>query len=66
MVKKNWGKETGAQLIEYAIAAVILIGVFIIAGVLIEDSGKSRGAASMEIHKDAVTCGTDLSGDECL
>ena len=66
MVKKKWNKESGAQMIEYAIAAAILIGVFIMAGVLIEDSGKDRGDASMDIHKDAVTCGTDLSGDECL
>ncbi|MEZ4755144.1 MAG: hypothetical protein R3A13_12745 [Bdellovibrionota bacterium] len=62
----NWNKESGAQLVEYAIAAAILIGVFVVAGILIQDSGTSRGNASMEIHQDAVPCGADLSGDECL
>ena len=59
-------KETGAQLMEYAIGAVILVAVFVVAGVVIQDSGKTRGDEAMKIHQDAVPCGTDLTGDECL
>ena len=63
---KRFNKETGAQLIEYAMGAAILLAVFIVVGFVIESSGKKRGDASMSIHEESVPCGADLSGDECL
>ncbi|MCB0318068.1 MAG: hypothetical protein KDD56_04875 [Bdellovibrionales bacterium] len=66
MVKKRLHKERGAELVEYAIAAAILIAVFIVAGIIIRSSSSERGEASMGIHQDAIPCGADLNGEECL
>jgi len=61
--------ERGATLVEYAIAAAMLMAVFIVAGKVLLDASKSRGDASVGTVRTIVpSCGQPggLSGDECL
>ena len=60
--------EYGAQLVEYALALVILLVVFIAAGVYLKSAGESRRDKAMDVQSQSVPCTTNsaLTGDACL
>ena len=64
-------RERGASLVEYAIAAAILVAVFAVAGKTLFNSAVSRGNSSADTVRTAVPCenGSALSqagADACL
>ena len=58
--------EAGANIIEYAIAASILIAVFILASNWLEQSGRDRTSHSTSAVEKTLPCGVGLSPDQCL
>lgn len=69
-INRSRHRDRGAALTEYAIAAAILVTVFIVAGKVLLDSSASRGNAAVGTATSVVpSCNAPqggLTGDECL
>lgn len=66
--KRRLNSEAGASIVSYAIIAVIMVPVFVIAGGLLATASKSRGDAAIESSAYLVPCGPGavLSTSECM
>ena len=61
--------ERGTAMVEYALALVLLISVFIIAGKLLQEKSSERYENSTQVVNGMAPCGGaggGLSGAECL
>jgi len=58
--------ERGASMVEYAIAAAILVIVFIIIAQGLKSSSETRFESSTRAMSNIVPCDGQLSGEDCL
>jgi len=68
MLRKKIRSEKGATYVEYVIATVILVGVFVAASTALETAGQSRSQKSSQTVEGMVPCiegSSLLSGDQC-
>ncbi len=59
--------SVGASMLEYVVIAGLLMSVFAIGFLYLQNSSRARGEASMQTVTDMVPCDNQaLSGDACL
>lgn len=57
--------QSGASIIEYAIALAILAVVFLVFSVSLRRTGQERAAESVNSVRSTTPCGGRLTGDLC-
>ena len=60
--------QKGAEMVEYALIAAALIGVFIVVGLALRAAANRRSEEAARTAESAAPCpiGEDLSSDACL
>lgn len=53
-------RQAGATLVEYAIAAAVLVAIFVIAGIRLQEAGQTRSQKSRSVE---ITGGTPCRSD---
>ena len=67
-ISKKHRQEQGATMVEYVLALVLLIAVFVIAGRMLEKRSEERYENSTQVVTGMAPCGgsgAELSGAEC-